>query len=60
MLALQIIIAAHRRHAVELEFRLDKFFDSYSDLVIDSTDQLWLTVIGEPAKPDAPKPEAPK
>jgi len=32
----------------------------YSDLVIDSTDQLWLTVIGEPAKPDAPKPEAPK
>jgi hypothetical protein len=32
----------------------------YSDLVIDSTDQLWLTVIPEPAKPEAPKPETPK
>jgi len=32
----------------------------YSDLVIDSTDQLWLTVIPEPAKPEAPKPDAPK
>jgi hypothetical protein len=32
----------------------------YSDLVIDSTDQLWLTVIPEPAKPEAPKPEAAK
>jgi hypothetical protein len=32
----------------------------YSDLVIDSTDQLWLTVIAEPPKPETPKTEAPK
>ncbi len=32
----------------------------YTTLVIDSTDQLWLTVIAAPPKPEAPKPEPPK
>lgn len=31
----------------------------YTALVIDSTDQLWLTVIAAPPKPDAPKPPEP-
>jgi len=32
----------------------------YTTLAIDSTDQLWLTVVAAPPKPDAPKPEAAK
>jgi len=32
----------------------------YSELVIDSTDQLWLAVVAEPPKPEPPKPELPK
>lgn len=32
----------------------------YTALAIDSTDQLWLTVIAAPPKPDAPKSEPPK
>lgn len=31
----------------------------YNTLVIDSTDQLWLTVVAAPPKPEAPKPTEP-
>lgn len=34
--------------------------EGYRELVLDSTDQLWLTVIAAPPKPAEPKPEPPK